>query len=81
MSHTLKLLDYVTLARAQGFDLWYNPFDQRWTLCSRENSQPVILFTKQELLGMSISSFGVRYLSIPDNTGFFDNRDIYTHYA
>ena len=64
MSHTLRLLDYVTLARAQGFDLWYNPFDQRWTLNNRENNDPAVLFTKQELLTMSINSFGVRYLSI-----------------
>jgi hypothetical protein len=81
MSHTLRLLDYVTLAREYGFDLWYNPFDQRWTLTDRENLQRDMLFTKQELLSMNMQQFGVRYLKISDNTGFYYNRDIYTHYA
>jgi len=81
MSHTLRLLDYVTLARENGFDLWYNPFDQRWTLTDRESQRPAMLFTRDELLGMNIYNFGVRYLLASDNTGFFDNRDIYTHYA
>jgi len=81
MSHTLRLLDYVTLARENGFDLWYNPFDQRWTLTDREDRGPAMLFTRDELLDMNIYNFGVRYLLASDNTGFFGNRDIYTHYA
>jgi len=81
MSHTLRLLDYVTLARECGFDLWYNPFDQRWTLTDKEDHRPAMLFTKEELLGMNIYNFGVRYLLLSDNTGFLYNRDIYTHYA
>jgi hypothetical protein len=81
MSHTLRLLDYVTLARENGFDLWYNPFDQRWTLTDREDRRAAMLFTRDELLSMNMYNFGVRYLLASDNTGFFDNRDIYTHYA